>query len=60
VDVKPGNGTLEILRLHLIKSEISTHPLIDFIEGRVSAYIFTPSLLISGTTLLKFKWEVVN
>lgn len=60
MDAKLGNGTLEILRLHLAKNEITCNPFLDFVEGRISSYTYTPNLLISGTNLLKFKWEVVN
>ena len=60
MDAKLGNGTLEILRLFLVRQGVTTHPLIDLVEGRISSYIYTPNLLIPGTNLLKFKWEVVN
>ena len=55
-----GLGPLEILRLCLIKNEITIHPLIDFIEGNISAQIYTPNLLIPGTSILKLKYEIVN
>lgn len=60
MDAKAGNGTLGILRLYLLRQEILYNPFIDFIEGRISSYTYTPNLLIQGTALLKFKWEVVN
>ncbi len=60
MEVKVGNDSLKILRLHLAKHEIICDPFIDFIEGRLSAYIFTPNIFISGSSLFKFKYKTVN
>ena len=54
-----GFEFLKILKDELIRNDV-IHPLRDYLEGNISPHIFTPRLLLPGTTMLKFKYLIGN